>query len=385
MTPKKPTKNDHWESSAPASLEINKEKDGVCIRLSGRLDHRTSPQAWRKTLRLLSRQMRPIRIDAASLESADGSGIALLAYIKEFGRANNVPVEIERLSGPLSSLLERYLDTAGAEPVAPPRPQRFVERIGRLTVELVEDFIAQIVFLGRLTLAVLKTAIHPRRFRLRDFFRFCELAGADALGLIVLLGFLFGLIMAFSSAMPLRQFGVEVYVADLVAIALVRVLGPFITAIIVAGRTGSAFAAEIGTMKINNELDALSVMNLDPAVFLVLPRVAATLLMTPLLAVATNFAGLVGSGLVILSLGYPLVTYNAHVQDILAGTDVAVGMIKAIVFGGMIGAIGCLRGLQAKSGPGAVGIATTRAVVTAIVLLVLLEGVFSVVLYYLDI
>lgn len=267
----------------------------------------------------------------------------------------------------------------------PPVALNLIERIGKLTDDLIGDVYTQIAFLGQLALSILKIACHPGRFRVRDFFRMCELAGADAIGITALLGFLFGLIMAFSSAMPLRQFGVEVYVSDLVAIALVRVLGPFITAIIVAGRTGSAYAAEIGTMKINNELDALEVMNLEPTVFLVLPRVAATLLMTPLLAVATNVLGLIGSGLVILSLGYPLITYTTHVQTILVGTDIAVGLVKSVVFGGMIGAVGCLRGLQAESGPGAVGIATTRAVVTSIVLLVALEGVFSVILYYLNI
>lgn len=386
MTPKKPTRKNNTEPCPSASMKITREKDGLRIRLSGRLDHRTSAAPWRKTLRLLGkRRPNSILINAAGLETADGSGIALLTYFKEFGRINSIPVEIEYLSDPLTSLLQRYLEQPQAEPVVPPPPMNFIERIGHLTAELFCDMGEQVAFLGRLTLAAIKTAFFPNRFRLRDFFRICELAGADALGIILMLGFLFGLIMAFSSAMPLRQFGVEVYVADLVAIALVRVLGPFITAIVVAGRTGSAFAAEIGTMKINNELDALDVMNLDPSIFLVLPRVAATLLMTPLLAVVTNFAGLVGSGLVILSLGYPLVTYNAHVQDILTGTDIAVGLIKSLVFGAMIGAIGCLRGLQAKSGPGAVGIATTRAVVTAIVLVVMLEGVFSVVLYFLDI
>lgn len=386
MTPKKPTrKNNAASSVAAASMKIARDKNGVQIILPGRLDHSTSRAPWQKTLRLLSRPAQPIRIDASRLETADGSGIALLAYIKEFGSTNTVPVEIDRLAEPLSSLLERYLNQPHAEQIAPPPPLTFIERIGKLTVELAEDFVAQITFLGRFTLAASKTIVQPNRFRLHDFFRVCESAGADALGLILLLGFLFGLIMAFSSAMPLRQFGVEIYVADLVAIALVRVLGPFITAVVVAGRTGSAFAAEIGTMKINNELDALSVMNLDPAIFLVLPRVAATLLMTPLLAVAANVAGLLGSALVILSLGYPLVTYNAHIQDILTGTDIAVGLTKALVFGGMIGIVGCLRGLQAKTGPGAVGVATTRAVVTAIVLLVILEGIFSVVLYHLDI
>ena len=387
MTPQKPTrKNSPPANAGTASMNVVSDKDGVRVYLAGWLDHRTAGPVWRKTLRLLGRRhTQAIRVDAAQLEYADGSGIALLAYFEEFGRTQNVSVEVQHLSPQLSSLLARYTEQPHAEPVAPPPPLNLIEHIGLLTAELISDVSAQTAFLGRLTLAALKTVLKPERFRLHDFFRICELAGANALGIIALLGFLFGLIMAFSSAMPLKQFGVEVYVSDLVAIAIVRVLGPFITAIIVAGRTGSAFAAEIGTMKINNELDALDVMNLDPAVFLVLPRVAATLLMTPLLAIVTNIAGLIGSGLVILSLGYPLVTYSAHVQDILTGSDVAVGLIKSLVFGGMIGAVGCLRGLQAQSGPGAVGIATTRAVVTAIILLVILEGLFSVVLYYLDI
>lgn len=384
MTPKKPTRK--ISHSTTASMKVVRKKDGIAIQLAGYLDHSTSGPAWRQTLRIVERRRRtPIRIDASELEYADGSGIAMLAYFKEFGRKNDSPVEIDHLSPPLASLLTRYLEQPSIEPAVPPPPLNPVERLGLLTSDLAEDVCRQIAFLGQLTLAVLKTLLQPKRFRWGDFFYACELAGANAIGIIGLLGFLFGLIMAFSSAMPLKQFGVEVYVSDLVAIALVRVLGPFITAIIVAGRTGSAFAAEIGTMKINNELDALDVMNLDPAIFLVLPRVAATLLMTPLLAVVTNIAGLVGSGLVIMTLGYPLITYSLHVQNIIDISDVGVGLVKSLVFGGMIGIVGCLRGLQAQSGPGAVGIATTRAVVTAIILLIMLEGLFSVVLYYLDI
>jgi len=366
-------------------MKVIRSKGGIGVQLAGRLEHSTAGPIWGKTLRLLNQSGRlPISIDAGQLEYADSSGIALLTYFKEFGRTHNVPVEVNHLSASLSSRLDRYLEAPRMAPLTPPSPLNWIERIGLLTADIVEDGIAQIAFLGRLTLAGFKMIVHPRRFRMRDFFHICELAGADAIGLIGLLGFLFGLIMAFSSAMPLRQFGVEVYVSDLVAIALVRVLGPFITAIIVAGRTGSAFAAEIGTMKISNELDALEVMNLDPGVFLALPRVLATLLMTPLLAIVTNLAGLVGSGLVIVSLGYPLITYTTHVQSILTTGDVMVGLFKSLVLGGMIGMVGCLRGLQAQSGPGAVGIATTRAVVTAIVLLIVLEGVFSVLLHYLN-
>ena len=382
MTPNKPTK----QNNAAAKLIVKRSKKRIDVQPVGRLDRNTSAPAWRKTLRLLSRRIRkPIHIDAGELDYADGSGIALLAYYKHYGQTRDLTVEIDNLAPPLAALLERYLQQSDKEPAAPPVRLNAVERVGMVVSTLLDDIYAMVAFLGQLVLAVFKTALHPGRFRVRDFFRTCELAGADAIGITALLGFLFGLIMAFSSAMPLRQFGVEVYVADLVAIALVRVLGPFITAIIVAGRTGSAFAAELGTMKINNELDALEVMNLEPTVFLVLPRTAATLLMTPLLSVVAIALGLIGSGLVILSLGYPLITYTTHVQNALVGTDVAVGLFKALVAGGMIGAVGCLRGLQAQSGPGAVGIATTRAVVTSIVLLVVLEGIFSVVLHYLNI
>ena len=173
--------------------------------------------------------------------------------------------------------------------------------------------------------------------------------------------------------------------SDLVAIALVRVLGPFVTAIILAGRTGSAFAAELGTMKINNEIDALSTMGLDPVRFLVVPRVLAATFVAPLLAILTNLSGLIGSAFVIRSLGYPLVTYIEHVQSVIDSGDVLVGLFKALVFGALVGGVSCLRGLQTKSGPSAVGISTTRAVVSSIVLLVMAEGVFSVLFYYLDI
>ncbi len=382
MTPAKPTKNER----RGATLSIKRGKKRIDIHVAGRLDRETSAPAWRKTLRLLSRRIRKtIHIDASQLDYADGSGIALLAYYKHYGQTHDIPVEVESLSDSLAALLQRYLQQPESQDISPPVVLNAIEKVGYAVWTLLDDLYAMVAFFGHLCLATLSTVLHPGRFRVGDFFRTCELAGANAVGITGLLGFLFGLIMAFSSAMPLRQFGVEVYVSDLVAIALVRVLGPFITAIIVTGRTGSSFAAELGTMKINNELDALKVMNLEPMVFLVLPRTAATLLMTPLLSVIAVVLGLVGSGLVILSLGYPLITYTTHVQNALTGTDIAVGLVKAVVAGGVIGAVGCLRGLQAQSGPGAVGIATTRAVVTAIVLLVVLEGIFAVVLHTLGI
>lgn len=325
-------------------------------------------------------------LDASNVHFCDGSGIALLFALETLGRQKKMQTEIRGLSADIQSLMQRFDRDKLAETLAaPPKKIPAVEEIGKTAVHLLEDLREQITFLGHWITSMLWTVRHPKRIRWGDFLKQTELVGVNAVGIVALLGLLFGLIMAFSSAMPLRQFGVEVYVSDLVALAMVRVLGPFITAVIIAGRTGSAFAAELGTMKINNELDALEVMSLEPMRFLVVPRVASTIVMAPLLTVLTNFAALAGSAIVILSMGYSFATYYDHVQFILDGTDVAVGLVKATVFGGLVGGIGCLRGLQTESGAGAVGISTTRAVVSGIVWIVIAEGIFSVLLYVLDI
>ncbi|MHC5082421.1 MAG: ABC transporter permease [Planctomycetota bacterium] len=357
----------------------------MSIDLAGEFTHQTLHSIWHSLSHSISdAKSEKIVLDARQITSCDGAGIAFLSYLLHHGRDDN-SVEIVHLKKHFQELLDHLMSLSPTE--HPPEPVKLnaIEKLGELTVNLIEDLYLQIAFWGRTITTSLWLLAHPRKFRWKDFFYISELAGAQGIGIVALLGLLFGLIMAFSSAMPLRQFGVEIYVADLVAIALVRVLGPFITAIIVTGRTGSAFAAEIGTMKISNEIDALEVMNLNPFAFLVIPRILATTLATPLLTLIANLLGLVGCGIVIMSLGYPLNTYLAHVQDILTPTDLTVGMIKPLVYGLLIGGIGCLRGMQTKIGSGAVGIATTRAVVTSIVLLVVTEGIFSILLYVLDI
>lgn len=373
--------------SKDAQLTLETRPDEVHIILSGRLDSQTVPVLWPK-ISELSRKLntQQLIIDTSEIQFCDGAGIALLFALESLGRQKKMRTEIHGLSADIQSLMQRFDRDKLAETLAAsPKKIPAVEEIGKTAVHLLEDIREQTTFLGHWISSMLWTVRHPKRIRWGDFLRQTELVGVNAVGIVVLLGLLFGLIMAFSSAMPLRRFGVEVYVSDLVAIAMVRVLGPFITAVIMAGRTGSAFAAELGTMKINNELDALEVMSLEPMRFLVVPRVASTILMAPLLTVLTNFAGLAGSALVILSLGYSFATYYDHVQYILDGTDVAVGLVKATVFGGLVGGIGCLRGLQTESGAGAVGISTTRAVVSGIVWIVIAEGIFSVLLYVLGI
>lgn len=374
------------ERKPAAACETMSESDNeVRLKISGDLTARTISPVWKQCVGLIqSGPGRDLVVEAEAIRSCDGAGIGLLSYLLHIVRQRGHSAQIEHLREEFQQMLERFAPAEPTEPV-PPKSLNAVEAAGALTVELLEDIYEQIAFLANVLLTGFRVAVQPWRFRWYDFFHNAEYAGGRAAGIVSLLGFLFGLIMAFSSAMPLRQFGVEIYVADLVGYAMVRVLGPIITAIIVAGRTGSAYAAELGTMKVNHEIDALEVMNLDPVAFLVLPRVLATTLMTPLLTVAACAWGLVGAAVVILSLDYPLVTYTSHVQSILTVPDIFVGLVKSVFYGAMIGMVGCLRGLQTKIGADAVGVSTTRAVVTAIILLVIMEGIFSVLLYFLEI
>lgn len=368
-------------------LRLEAGSEQSILFVSGRLDSATIPDLWNQ-LHLLSPRLsgKVLFIDMGEVAFCDGAGAAFLITMENEAIHKGLDVHIRNLSEDMRTFLDRF-DQARLKHVLTVKitDTNAIVEIGKTFSSLIDDIRDMIAFGGQLLCSFVWTVSHFRRIRWNDFLKLIELVGVNAVGITALLGFLFGLIMAFSAAMPLRQFGVEVYVSDLVAIALVRVLGPFITAIIIAGRSGSAFAAELGTMKINNELDALNVMSLEPMRFLVVPRVASTILMAPLLVVLTNIAGIVGSGLVILSLGYGLATYYDHVQYILGITDVLVGLCKALVFGGLVGGVGCLRGLQTQTGAGAVGISATRAVVSGIVLIVVAEGLFSVLLYMLDI
>jgi phospholipid/cholesterol/gamma-HCH transport system permease protein len=293
--------------------------------------------------------------------------------------------EIQSLNPAYQALLDLY-DRWAAQPPEPLSPTESpLEQIGRATVAIWDDVVILIAFVGQLCAALAQAARRPRLVRWKDAFLTAELAGVNALPIISLLGFLLGLIMAFQSAIPMRQFGADIYVANLIGLSMLRELGPLLTAIILAGRSGSAFAAELGTMKVSEELDALTTMGLEPVGFLVVPRVIAAVAMTPLLAVFAGLLGLVGGAVVMLSLGFPLVTYLIQVKSAVAVGDLLGGLGKSFVFGIVVAAIGCLRGLQTKSGAGAVGDSTTRAVVSGLVLITIVDGIFAVIFYYLGI
>lgn len=362
--------------------------DGVLtLRLAGWMDARTVSDVWEKNLKDLSRQKpRQLIVDATGVEYCDGAGIALLVELRRAADHSKLPVEVRGLKPEFQTLLQMYdLGAASNVPVAKPAPAHLPEEVGRAAFHLWRDISALVQFIGELAVALFLAARHPGKVRWRDALLAAENAGVNALPIVALISFLMGLIMAFQSAVPMRQFGVEIFVADLVALSMLRELGPLMTAIILAGRSGSAFAAEIGTMKVNEEINALTTMGLDPVRFLVVTRVIAAVAMMPLLTIFANLMGLVGGSVVLLSMDYPLVTYVQEVLGAVGLKDLLSGMAKAVVFGVLVAGIGCLRGLQTRTGASAVGLSTTSAVVSGIVLIVLADGVFSVVFYYLKI
>ena len=253
--------------------------------------------------------------------------------------------------------------------------------LGRWAVGCRESFRGVCEFLGETFSEGLAMVLHPRRFRFGDAARAFERACCNGLPITTLIGFLLGLILAFESAAALQRFGAEVYVADMIAIGLFRELGPLITAVVLAGRTGSAFAAEIGTMKVDEELDALTTLGLPPVRFLVLPRVMAALLAMPVLTICAELAGLVGGALVLQLMGVPLSVFYGHVFNVSTVFMISFGLAKGALFGALIGFLGCLSGMRTANTADGVGVAATSAVVGGIVAIAVADGLLAVICY----
>ncbi len=368
-------------------LRFVEEPGATILYLAGRLDAETVPVLWRRVLgELQRRQPARLVVGAAEVGYCDGAGIGLLLELACLQQERGAEVEIRGLAPEFRNLLELF-DPARLprrHPVPKPRTS-FPEEVGRATWRLLQGLGEMIAFTGELTVALFAALRRPQRLRWHDTMLVAEKAGVNALPIIALVSFLVGLIMAFQAAIPMRQFGAEIYVANLIGLSMLRELGPLMTAIVLAGRSGSAFAAELGTMKINEEIDALGTMGLDPVRFLVVSRVLAALAVTPLLTIFADLLGIMGGSVVLLSLGFPLGVYINQVLFAVTLADFLTGLFKAFIFGIIVAGIGCLHGLQTGTGASAVGDSATRAVVSGIILIVITDGIFSVVFYYLAI
>ena len=355
--------------------------------IAGRLDSTTTGDIWsRATAAVKKAKAATVEVDASGIDYCDGAGIALFVQLRRLQSNAGGSLQITGLRPEFAELLD------GSEPESPSEtraenapPIRLAEEIGEATVDVWRDIQILVSFVGELSVGLIYAAFHPRSVRWRDALRVAEAAGVNALPIVALVSFLMGLIMAFQAAIPLRQFGAELFIANLIGLSILRELGPLMTAIILAGRSGSAFAAELGTMKVREEIDALRTMGLDPVRFLIVTRVVAAVCMTPLLTIFADLVGLIGGAVVMLSLGFPLVTFFHQVQYAVSYGSLVGGLVKAFVFGILVAGIGCLRGLQTKTGATAVGESTTSAVVSGIILIAITDGIFSVVYYYLGV
>ncbi len=353
--------------------------------IKGRLDAKATGRLWPQVMKKIS-ETRPktLTLDAAGIEYCDGAGIGLLIELKRRQQEHGGSIQIEGLKPDFGQLMELF------DPGPPARPERrlplfrrVAEQIGKALVNFLQEIRDQINFAGEIGAKLLYTLLHPGGLRWKDTFLIAEKSGANAVGITALLGFLIGVILAFQSTISMKQFGTEIYVVDLVVIVLFRELGPLLTAFILAARTGSAFAAEIGTMKVNEEIDALTTMGLEPVRFLVIPRILAAVFVTPLLTMFNNLFGLIGCGLVMISIGFAPAMFMNEMRQAADLTDLFGGLAKTFVFGYLIAGIGCLRGLQTGTGASAVGDSATRAVVTGIIAIVVADGVFAVLYYFL--
>ncbi len=374
------------EHSASIIAKVN---EGGILNLSidGRLDSYTTGKIWKEAVLALEHSSpKNIIIDASGINYCDGTGIALFVRLRELQKKTGGNFEVQGLADDFQQLLDLF-PPAEFKEEKPEMPKEisFPVEVGSATIRIWQDIRTNISFIGESVVGLFYALINPRQVRWKDVFLVAEKVGVNAFPIVAVINFIIGLVLAYQSAIPAKRYGGEIFVADLLVLSIFRELGPLMTAIMVNGRTSSAFAAELGTMKVNEEIDALTTMGLDPVRFLVVPKVIAAIFMIPILTVIGDFFGLIGGGVVMLSLGFPVVTYVNEMVNAATYIDFLGGIFKSVFFAIIIAGVGCFEGLRTKTGAAAVGESTTNAVVRGIVLIILVDGVFGVIFYYLGI
>ena len=329
-----------------------------------------------------------LTMDLAGVDYLDSAGALALMELERNARGRSVTFEFanltEKARGIMGLIDPKALVTLPL--ISDRQTGNIVERLGETTLKVIEDYLRLSTFLGELLGAMAHALLHPRAVRWDDVAFYMKRAGVDGLPIVGLIAILLGLILAFMSSLQLKQFGANIYVASLLAISIVKELGPIMTAILVAGRSGSAFAAEIGTMMVNEEVDALTTMGFNPVRLLAIPKVLATLIVVPLLTLYADFFGILGGLIVgIVGLDLTVYTYLKETQTSLSLMDITTSLIKSGVFAVIIAGIGCQRGFEVRGGAEAVGSATTSAVVSAIFLIIVTDSAFALVFQYLNI
>lgn len=354
--------------------------DGGAVRLaiSGTVDATAGGAAFREQLdRHVADASGGVLVDLSGVERLDGAGAALIFGVRA---RRDAPVEIVGARGRPAEILALYDDKGATPPLRDPDPDiGAVEQIGQATWEFGHGIRGILEFIGEVTASSLAALRRPSTIHWADMGKLMERTGADALPIVALIAFLIGLVTAFQASDTLAQYGANVYIADMVGLSMTRLMGPLMMAILVAGRSGAGFGAELGTMKVSEEIDALRVLGLDPIRFLVIPRILALVLMVPLLTLLADLVGIIGGGLIGISfLDLTPASFVNRLHEALDLWDIGTGLILSVAYGIAIGMISCERGLATSGGAEGVGRYTTAAVVTILFHLVLITAVFTI-------
>ena len=357
------------------------EADGATtLHLGGALDRHIAGELSRVLDAHRPAKDATLSLDLGDVESMDSAAVAAIANGIRYAEAAGGRVRLARASPPAERALSMF--RLSGDPVPPPVPAVGFEAIGGAVVEAGAGLVGFLQLAADTTFALVGTLAKPRRMRWRALMEQSIDIGSRAIGIVGLITFLVGLTVAFQSAHQLRQFGAAIFVADLTAVSMVREMAPLMTAILVAGRSGSSIAAEVATMQVSEEVDALTVMGMNPISYLAVPRLLAIVLTVPLLTVLADVLGMLGGFLV--GVGYLDIAWNAFLNqmlDAIGPWDLISGLLKSLVFAYGIGLIGLFYGFRVRGGASEVGRTTTASVVAAIFFIIVADCVFSVLFY----
>jgi phospholipid/cholesterol/gamma-HCH transport system permease protein len=371
---------------APAATILESEEDGTTVlRAEGEWLVVTAADLDRRLHRLAMPKGRHVTVDLSGVDRLDSTGAWLLLRTEHELAERGNRVELSNLQPRFEPLLAQVRARGITEPLPHPLPSHytfigFLERIGRVTVILASRLYDILGFTGLVTITLLRLLRQPSRLRLVATLVQMEQVGLDAMPIVGLLSFLIGIVMAYQGADQLRRFGAEIYTVNLLGISILRELGVLLSAIIIAGRSGSAFTAQIGTMQVNEEIDAMRTLGLDPIEVLVLPRLLGLGLTLPLLVFFADFMGILGGALMSWQvLGINIPNFLTQLQSAVSETTLWVGVVKAPFFATIIALVGCYEGLHVTRSAESVGRLTTQSVVEAIFFVIVTDAIFSIV------
>ncbi len=369
--------------SRPWELQVSRPAEGTLIlRLAGswRLEDGLPGLSEVQAKLEPGPPVRRLSFEAGGITAWDTGLLTFVRKLMDEGKRRGIEVDRRGLPEGAQHLLNLTTAVAAQETGREAKRAPWLERVGAAALAEEAGAEAMLVFTGQACLAFWALLRRRARFQVSDLWLIIEECGARALPIVTLICLLVGLILAFVGALQLRQYGAQIFVANLVAIAMSQEMGALMTGIILAGRTGAAFAAQLGSMQVNEEIDALRTMGIAPLEFLVLPRMLALILMTPLLTIYGDLVGILGGAFVgVTMLKISLSVYVHQTLSALALTDFARGLVKGGVFGVLVAWAGCLRGMQCGRSSAAVGLATTAAVVLGIVSIIVADAILTVV------